>query len=196
MNTNVRTIYGNWDAGFVLDRHVLHSHVVGENEWGYPRFETTRTELGEAMYQLKYNADFTQVGAVAQELANTLFPRLDKVGLIVPMPASNPRPAQPVTVLAEALGRLVSVPVFDGMLTKTPNGQQLKNMERKEDKVNALAGTFTLHEDITNEGRWNALILDDLFHTGASLEAACAALRKYTKIGRIYVAAVTWRRQK
>ncbi|MFC0266463.1 ComF family protein [Kushneria aurantia] len=193
MKVNIRQIAGNWDAGYVLDKHSLHSEVVGQNALGYPVWNTTRTEAGEALFQLKYRGDFSQVESLAAELSESIYPRFDRVGLIVPMPASNFRNRQPVTELALGLGRLVGKPVFDELLTKTANGQQLKDLTSKADKQAALADSFTLHEGISNEGRWNALLVDDLFHTGASLEAACTALRTYRKIDRIYVAAVTWR---
>ena len=134
-----------------------------------------------------------QVEPLAAQLKESIYPRFDQVDLIVPMPPSNFRNRQPVTELALELGKLVGKPVFDELLTKTANGQQLKDLSSKAEKQAALAASFTLHEGISNEGHWNALLVDDLFHTGASLEAACAALRAYRKIDRIYVAAVTWR---
>jgi hypoxanthine phosphoribosyltransferase len=47
--------------------------------------------------------------------------------------------------------------------------------------------------EITTDGRWNVLVVDDLFDSGASMDAACAVLRKYPKVGKIYVAALTWK---
>ncbi|HGN2711667.1 ComF family protein [Pseudomonas aeruginosa] len=193
MKVNIRQIIGNWNDGYVLDKHSLHSEVVCQNAQGYPVWNTTRTEVGEALFQLKYRGDFSQIEPLAAQLSESIYPLFDRVGLIVPMPASNFRNRQPVTELALELGRLVGKPVFDELLTKTANGQQLKDLTNKADKQAALVNSFTLHEGISNEGRWNALLVDDLFHTGASLEAACTALRTYRKIDRIYVAAVTWR---
>ncbi len=177
----------------MLDKHTVRSELVGQNEYGHPVWDTTRSEAGEALFQLKYRGDFTMVEPIATELAKSIYPLFDGVGLIVPMPASNHRNRQPVAEVVEALGRIVQKPVFDELLTKTANGQQLKDMGTKAEKQAALANSFTLREGISNEGCWNALLVDDLYHTGASMEAACAALRSYTKIGRIFVAAVTWR---
>jgi hypoxanthine phosphoribosyltransferase len=39
----------------------------------------------------------------------------------------------------------------------------------------------------------NALVLDDLFDSGASMEAACTVLRTYAKIDKIFIAAFTWK---
>lgn len=50
-----------------------------------------------------------------------------------------------------------------------------------------------LNPQITNEGRWNALLVDDLHDSGATLDEACRVLRTYEKIGSIYVATMTWK---
>lgn len=193
MKINIRKIDGNWDAGYVLDKHTLRSDIVGQNNYGHPVWDTARSEAGEALFRLKYRGDFNMVEPIAAELARSIYPLFDSVGLIVPMPASNHRNRQPVAEIAEALGRIVQKPVFDELLSKTTNGQQLKDMVTKAEKQAALANSFTLHQGISTEGCWNALLVDDLYHTGASMEAACAALRSYTKIGHVFVAAVTWR---
>jgi predicted amidophosphoribosyltransferase len=59
--------------------------------------------------------------------------------------------------------------------------------------MEAIGNGFSVNDEITNVGKWNVLLVDDLFHTGASMEAACNALRAYPKVGKIYVAALTWR---
>ncbi|WP_456024069.1 hypothetical protein [Pseudomonas protegens] len=51
----------------------------------------------------------------------------------------------------------------------------------------------TNNGEITTDGCWNVLVVDDLFDSGASMDAACAVLRKYLKVGKIYVAALTWK---
>jgi len=78
-------------------------------------------------------------------------------------------------------------------LLKAANGTSLKNLNTKEEKVDAIGSSLSVNDVITNNGKWNVLIVDDLFHTGASMEAACQVLRTYPKVGNIYVAALTWR---
>ena len=98
--------------------------------------------------------------------------------------------------VACALGKLTGIPVFDKMVQRAqaPAGSpRLKDLRTREEKEAALAGRVILHEVIRNEGCWNALLIDDLFDTGATMNAACRALRGYRKIGRIYAAAVTWK---
>ncbi|EPD0133479.1 ComF family protein, partial [Enterobacter hormaechei] len=117
----------------------------------------------------------------------------EKVGFILPMAASNVRARQPVTEIAQALANLAGVPCSDNLLLKAPGGVSLKNLHTKEEKVEAIGNSFSVNPIITNQGQWNVLVIDDLYHTGASMEAACAALSGYNKISNIYVAALTWR---
>ena len=194
MQVNLRQIKGPWLDGWVLDKHSVSSTFLGNDEHGHAQFETLRTEVGEATYRLKYRQDWTQVEPLANALAQHVYSRLQDVGLIVSMPASKPRPRQPVPEIATALGRIVRVPVFNNMLYKSGATIALKDLHSKEEKLAALQDSIHINEVITNAGEWNALLIDDLYDSGASLEAACAALNKYKKIKGIYVAALTWNR--
>lgn len=193
MNVTVKRIFGTWDDGYALDKHMLRSEVVGHNEHGHPIFDSTRTAAGEAVFQLKYRSDYSQATTLAQALSQHLIPLLQAPKLIIPMPASNARTHQPVTLVADELGRLCKLPVFHEILRKEPNGISLKNLGSKDEKINSLAGTMTINDEITNEGRWNAVIVDDLFHSGASMETATNTLRTYKKINKVFVLAMTWR---
>lgn len=196
MEVQVRKIEGSWDAGYALHKHTLSSVYLGTDEWGHSQFNTTRSEPGEALYQLKYRGDWSQVGPLAVQVKDSLLPRFGKIGLIIPMPASTVRAKQPVNELAYELGRLTGIPVFDGMLVKAPapaGSPSLKDLHTREEKDAALAGRIRINQNIENDGRWNALLLDDIFDTGATMNAACEALRTYRKIDRIYAAAITWK---
>lgn len=192
----VKKLDGSWDAGFALHKHTLSSVYLGDNEFGHPQFDTTRSEPGEALFQLKYRGDWDQVGPLAAELQQTLLPRFGKIGLIIPMPASTVRARQPVEEIANELGRLTKIPVFNDIIVKAPAPQgapQLKNLHTREEKDAALEGRFSINPSITNEGCWNALLLDDLFDTGATMDAVCRTLRTYKKIDRVYAASITWK---
>jgi predicted amidophosphoribosyltransferase len=192
----VKKLDGSWDAGFALHKHTLSSVYLGDNEFGHPQFDTTRSEPGEALFQLKYRGAWAQVGPLAAELQQTLLPRFGKIGLIIPMPASTVRARQPVEEIANELGRLTKIPVFNDIIVKAPAPQgtpQLKNLHTREEKDAALEGRFSINPSINNEGRWNALLLDDLFDTGATMDAVCRSLRTYKKIDHIYAASVTWK---
>ncbi|MBV6898265.1 ComF family protein [Xanthomonas euvesicatoria] len=196
MQVQVKKIDGSWDLGYAMHKHTLHSVHLGVDEYGHDRFDTTRSEPGEALYQLKYKNDWNQVGPLAAQLKASLLPLFEKVAMIIPMPASTIRARQPVSEIAEELGRLAGIPVFDNIIVKSaaPAGApQLKNLNSRQEKDAALAGRFSINPSITNEGHWNALVLDDLFHTGATMDAVCQTLKTYNKINKVYAAAITWR---
>ena len=152
--------------------------------------------MGEALYQLKYRQDFKQADPLAAEIQEHLVPRFGPIGLIVPMPATKARPRQPVTEVARALARRLGLTTFENLLVKAPaaaDAPSLKAIVGKEAKVAAMKERFTINDEIAQNGRWNALLVDDLYDSGASMEAACAALRTYPKIDQIFVAALTWK---
>lgn len=193
MNVTVKQIHGPWDDGYALDKHMLRSEMIGSNEQGHPIFDSTRTEAGEAVFQLKYRSDYSQAAKLAHALNQHILPLLEAPKLIIPMPASNARTHQPVTLVANELGKISGLPVFHQILQKAPSGVSLKNLSTKDEKMGALKGTMTVHNEISNDGRWNAIVVDDLFHSGASMETATTTLRSYSKIDKVFVVAMTWR---
>lgn len=193
MNVALRQIQGPWDDGWVLDKHTISSTPVGTYPNGRTMFDTRRTEVGEATYRLKYNGDWDQVLPLARAVVQNVCPLLDRVGFVVPMPASNTRARQPVVSLAEAVGGLLKIYVATDLLLKAPGGPSLKDLSSKAEKLEAIGDRFSVVDRLAGDGPWNVLLVDDLFHTGASMEAACKVLRAYRKVAKIYVAALTWR---
>lgn len=123
MQVQVRKLEGSWDLGYALHKHTLSSVYLGDDEHGHPRFDNTRSEPGEALYQLKYRGDWNQIAPLAAQIQATLLPLFGKIGLIIPMPASTTRARQPVDELAAELGRITGIPVFNNVVVKAPAPQ-------------------------------------------------------------------------
>lgn len=193
MKTSLLRIKGPWDQGWVLDKHMLKSKYLGDGPSGRPQFDSVRTEVGEATFLLKYRNQWDRAPLLAKALAETVCPKLGTIGFIAPMPASNQRARQPVNEVATALGRILKVPAIPDLLVKTPNGKSLKDLTTKEEKLAALEGTIHVNDTIRKAGRWNVLLIDDLYDSGASMEVAAVALREYSKVNKVYVAALTWK---
>lgn len=196
MKVNLRQITGNWGAGYALDKHMSSSTYNGVDEHGHKQYTNVRTEVGEAVYQLKYQQDWSQAAPLAKAIFDTVFPKLSAVGLLIPMAASTPRPRQPVLEVTKELGKLTGLTVFDNLLSKKAGGSSLKNLTTKDEKNEALGKfgfTLATTDGFDADGQWNALVIDDLYHTGASMEAACAVLSTHPKIKKIYVATLTHR---
>jgi len=45
---------GPWAKGFAFDLHTISSEYTGDNEYGHPTFDTTRSQIGQLLYELKY----------------------------------------------------------------------------------------------------------------------------------------------
>jgi predicted amidophosphoribosyltransferase len=192
MITNLQKIKGNWDLGYSLDKHVISSVYIGDNEYGKPQFDTKRSEMGEALYQLKYKFDNTKSLPIAQQMVNSLSP-LFKPSFIIPMPASKARQIQPVTEITKHISVLMNIPYIENILVKKASEIQLKDIDNKEDKIQTLLGIFSFNDKLAG-GLYDVLVIDDLYDTGATLEAATTTLRNYEKIRHIFVATVTRRR--
>lgn len=190
MKVNVQRINGNWDLGYSLDKHVIQSTYIGDNQWGHPEFDTTRSEVGEALFQLKFRSDFNQVQPIATQINTSLAPYFPSTSLVIPMPPSKQRPRQPVIEVARQVAINMGVPCCENLLVKTSSTPQMKDIGSRDEKIETLAKAFSVY-DVLDEGLFDVLIIDDLFDSGASLEAATRVLRGYNKIRNVYVVTIT-----
>lgn len=117
-------------------------------------------------------------------------PYFSSAGLVIPMPPSKQRPRQPVIEIARELARLMNRPCYENLLVKTSLTPPMKDIASRVEKVNTLINAFTVTDQLP-DGLYNVLLVDDLYDTGSSLEAATQVLRGYNKIQHIYVATVT-----
>lgn len=193
MEVNIGQLTGNWNLGYSLDKHTLSSIYVGDNQWGHPEFDTTRSAAGEALFQLKYRSDFDQVPIIGAQMVESFSPYLASVSLVIPMLPSKQRARQPVIEIARDLAGRLGVPCYENLLVKVSDTPQMKDIGTREEKVQALVNALAIN-DVLGNGLYDILVVDDLFDTGSSLEAATTVLRTYQKTRNIYVATVTRKR--
>ena len=193
MDVNIKMINGNWCAGYTLDKHVKSSVFIGENQYGHSEFNTVRTDVGEAMYQLKYRNDRKKIPLLVDVFIENLESKLSSVGLIVPMPPSKRRTFQPLTELAKEIGKKMKVSLFENILIKKARTPQMKDVVSVKEKIKVLSTAFSINDEI-KEGCWDVLLIDDLYGSGASLNAAAITLKTYSKVRNIYVVAFTRKR--
>lgn len=189
MKKNVIQIKGLWDLGYILDKHIESSIYIGDDDSGNPLYETTRTEIGEAVYQLKYKNDFSKIDELANEVIELIQEKTLLTDVVVPMPPSKERVKQPVRELAKAVASKMAKQYSDNLLVKVSVTKQMKALITKEEKMEALSKSFRVNNNLLKFT--DVLILDDIFDSGSSLEAACRVLRSYEKIHKIYVVALT-----
>lgn len=177
MNIDPKMIIGNWTHGWVLDQHTLRSTSEGSDSSMHPEFDTERTELGEALYKLKYRADMTQVEPIARTVADFICNRSElsdiKAVLAVP-PSDTRRSFQPVQVLAARIGALLGLPAPDDYLLKTKQTQPLKGVADKRTRRRELEGAFAVLDQRFAD--MHVLLFDDLFRSGETLKAVTVAL--------------------
>ena len=185
---NPKKITGNWISGYALDLHTLSSVHVGVNESGHDVFDTKRSELGELLYRLKYNADQTAAQEIVTAAASFVKPSLKKFNLIVPVPPSGTRAVQPVILLAKGIGAALGLPVADCIST-TRAATQLKGVMDVEKRKELLDGLYTVDASRT-KGK-NILLFDDLFRSGATMNAITELLMQTGKAASVRALTIT-----
>lgn len=193
MHTNVREIQGVWNSGYSLDKHTISSTPIGYNEYGYMQYNTLRSEAGEALFQLKYRANFTRVPEIANAILENIMPILPRIDIIIPMPPSKYRTRQPVIEIANMLSTITQIPIVADLLIKNTATPAMKDIPSREEKIAALTNAFSINDQLVDRA-YSVLIIDDLYDTGSSLEAATQALRGCRKIHQVHVATVTRKR--
>lgn len=188
MQLNPRPVQGTWDGGYTLDLHIRSSEFVGYNEYGHPQFESTRTELGELLYRLKYKGDQSCIGPIAQaacEFARGWNPGID---LIVPAPPSRNRAVQPLFQIADELGRLLGLPVDMTSVRKIKAMPELKNVDHAERLKLVLEAHSVEGGALT--GR-RVLLFDDLYQSGATLNAIAELVKEAGGASAVFALALT-----
>ncbi|MCX5676058.1 MAG: ComF family protein [Planctomycetota bacterium] len=194
-HVNPMKIVGRWRKGFALDYHVLSSIYVGDDEFGHPQFCTQRSELGELLYRLKYRSDASAVAPLAHEAAE--FVRLQNWGVqvIVPVPPTRAdRPHQPVLLVAAVLGELLGLPVCERGVIKTKDTPQLKDVFDYNERLSLLEDAFEVDPSATR-GR-KVLLFDDLYRSGATMNAVASAVYDAGGAADVLALAVTRTRRR
>lgn len=167
-------ISGLWRDGFALDLHTLSSTYVGDDEFGHARFETKRSPSGELLYHLKYHSDKSAVGELVEALASFVRSWQPAVDMVVPVPPSRERALQPVLVVGEGLAAELRIEFCRACIRRTRDVPQLKDVFDYDERWRLLT---KLHEaDGTKLSGRRVLLFDDLFRSGATMNAITLAL--------------------
>lgn len=193
ININPVKISGNWFDGFVLDLHTTSSELLGYDEYGHEVFNTKRSELGELLYKLKYNADKSVLPEILKVVVHFLTAKwkVDKLlHYIIPVPPSRTdRAFQPVIELAESMSYCLGVPTLKDCLIKTKETTELKNVFERGARLKLLGDAFDITSSVI-KGK-NVLLLDDLYRSGATVGAITRVLYNRGNVNRVYVLALT-----
>ena len=186
---NPRQIYGAWRRGYVLDNHTLRSEFLGYDQFGNPRFDTQRTEVGELLYRLKYRGNLEALEPLVE--ITIAFVRNWQVAFdaIIPVPPTRVRRFQPVFEIAARLARALGLPFLKDFVQKVKNTEELKNVFDYTERCQLLENAHRVH-DPSFQGK-AVLLFDDLYRSGATLNAVTRALYDQAKCSDVYVLALT-----
>jgi predicted amidophosphoribosyltransferase len=185
-------LVGNWKEGIAFDLHTVGSKYLGVDEFGHNRFDNTRSDMGELVYQLKYHGDQLAVPKIINLLK--AIGGIENFDAIIPAPSSKARALQPVDAIAQALGAQRGVPVLVGYLNKEGDAE-LKGIDDPVERDNALKNGIKISGKEIIAGK-NVLLVDDLYRSGATLSACCNLLIKNANVNEIYVLTMTKTRSK
>lgn len=183
---------GKWKAGWALDVHTLGSTVNSDGT-----YNTVRTQIGEALFLLKYRDDRSQVTYLINELVNFLKTRLvlPYIDVIIPVPASLERGYQPVYEICRQVGQQLGIPVDFNFISKIKTTPQLKSLDSVQEKIEILKDAFQIKEPYKYQNK-KVLIIDDLFCSGTTLNEITKLLYEKANVQNVYVATLTKTRSK
>jgi predicted amidophosphoribosyltransferase len=162
---------------------------LGDDEYGHPRFSTTRSPIGELLYQLKYRQDKRAVSELAEAAANFCKNKWQlKIDTIIPVPPTQARRLQPVAAVAESLAVLLDVPICAG-LKKVKKTLQLKDLSDYHERIEALRNAF--HIDASKTRGKRILLFDDLYGSGATVRTIAETLLKQGSAKSVHLLTLT-----
>lgn len=189
IDTHPKKLKGNWNEGFALDVHTAESTYVGDSAFGRPIFDTKRSASGELLYQLKYHGDKAALTPLVEAAADFVKSWKIEPDLLVPVPPSNPkRSSQPVIEIARLLSEKLALPLCEKCVLKTQSTPQLKDVFDFAERERILKDAFTASKQLVGGKR--ILLFDDLFRSGATMNAVVRAL-KGAEAGKTYVLTLT-----
>jgi competence protein ComFC len=188
VNFTPRLIIGRWTKGYALDWQTTSSQFIGYDEFGHPRFETTRSEVGELLYRLKYRREREMVAPILEAAMKHVLDWRPPVDVLVPVPPSTRREFQPVHSLAKALGERLGIPVAD-CVSRSREIPTLKDITDLDERLKLLEGLHTVDEAAVR-GR-SVLLFDDLYRSGATMNSITAELYEVGKATNVFAFTIT-----
>lgn len=162
--------------------------ISGGAFWGYalsPHVEaqiarsgapmTRRTTLAEAMYRYRYQGDTALLPPLARLFSDAcaaLYPDVRFDGMLVVPPPISRNDYAPVIALITEISRITRVPSLQCAVRDTPGNGSAENA--------TATRTFALSspDAVAMFAKKRALVIDDLYRSGRSLNRFCALLMK------------------
>jgi predicted amidophosphoribosyltransferase len=171
--------------------------MIGYDEYGHEVFDTKRSEIGELLYRLKYKSDKTTVDAILDVVISFLENdwKIAKVlaGIVPVPPSKTGRAFQPVTEIAKSISSRLQLPFYDKSVTKIKETPELKDVFDYQKRLELLENAFAVPSTLFNGKN---VLFDDLYRSGATLNAIPRVLHEQGKVDHVYVLTLTKTRSK
>lgn len=188
-NIKPMRIPGRWREGYALDYHTLGSTYIGDDQYGHPMFDTKRSEVGELLYRLKYRSDKAVLDELVDIAASFVRSWSPDVTILVPVPPSRARSDQPVQLIAERLGLRIDIPVHPNAVVRVKETPELKDVYAYDERLRLLEGAHRIEASVVRGQR--VLLFDDLYRSGATMNAITAMLYDEGAVADVYALALT-----
>jgi competence protein ComFC len=177
-------IKGDWSRGYALDEHTISS--VPDGAGG---FITSRTALGQMVYDLKYSQKKINAKKLARVLAEWSRRKfdLDKIDGILGVPPSTTRKFQPVGAIVKRMSEILALPDLSKKLRKTKATKSLKNVLDPRERANELAGAFAFDRE---QQIRRVLLVDDLYRSGATAGEVARTVKR-AGVSKVYLVTAT-----
>jgi competence protein ComFC len=182
-------IPGRWREGYVLDYHTVSSTYLGDDQYGHPVLVTKRSEIGDLLFRWKYRANRSALEDLVATIGEFLKSWKPDVDLIIPVPPTRLRSHKPLLTLAKELGERVSIAVRPEAVVRAKEIPELKNVYDFEERLRLLAGAHKVKRSLVE--RQKVLLFDDLYRSGATMNAITEALYQPDCAAEVCALAVT-----
>jgi predicted amidophosphoribosyltransferase len=136
------------------------------------QFDTTRSALGELVYQLKYrNGPLNDIVDTAVNFVNERWNGV--IDCVVSPPPSLHRTKQPAVLIAAGIAAALGVPAAPSAAVKATATPQMKNVLLHE-RAPLLSAAIQAGTDAVHGRR--VLLVDDLWETGSTLRRVAEVL--------------------
>jgi ComF family protein len=184
------------------NHHIIKVNEIHNVFYGLIPFEfaasilyfTKKGLVQNLMHNLKYR-NRQEVGTYLGNLYSKELVNLDvikDIDVIIPVPLHkkrfNERGYNQVTTFCKAIEKNLSIPVLDNILVKTKNLKSVTH-KSKENRLEHNKNVFSIENKYNIEDK-HILIIDDVFTTGATIEACAREILKIknTKISILTMA--------
>jgi ComF family protein len=134
--------------------------------------------IREAVHRLKYRGQRAAATQLAQLMAESAARSVASVDVITPVPLHpsrlRKRGYNQSFLLARELGKILGLPVQDGLLSKVKNSPPQVETPSREERQSNVAGSFECRRPADD---LRVLLIDDVATTGSTLSECAATLK-------------------